>query len=1072
MKTCHLKRQLKIGSVLFVVLLLALNIIGTVLPAQNKIASAAFAAATCPKVQPSGTYAQVGVCLTEAGKQLTTASGYTVTVTQQIGGKNNVVGTTFADDEFITNSRMSPVGAVLTPCTGNQAIPYQLQITAIKGTAKFTAPVNACGYGQGFLYSQTLAVSATSQGAQTGSVSGCINYLAPDNTTQPLDGAPSADGSAATAVITGPNGLNSQEYTVGFSTNGCLTGAAIASLPVGTYTIFAVYTPGLTPHGLVRALSYQKTFKITAGKNTNVSGRAVSAEPYTGTPSTTGVGVPQTPPITCHSGLNPINWVLCAAVNGMVNIANALDGLINGELSIGTNHDSGTNGTPTEIFGPCTGGATTCAATGYHEAWASFRDIALALLVIVALIVIASTALGLEALDAYTIRKVMPRLVIMAAIISLSWNLLEFFITLTNDLGYGVRYLIYSPFNRLNLALNIGGGTGIAVDLIGAIGITALGTFGLLLFAASAAIAVAGGFIMLILRQVLVTGLIIFSPIALVCYILPNTQKYYSQFASLLGRAVVMGVIFEAVIAFGRVGAALTDQDNSVINQIAAFIMYFGVYYLIFTRGWKWGGAGMAAIGGAVNRSTQGVQGTLSKKRGEVMAKNSAKARAEKRWNPNFGQFTIPITGHQTSIGHIGNRLSANVFNADRLTMSRLGKNLKMPGTQGYGPVMGRGAAKYDEEKANHALQGSVDVLREWEKNGGAHAEARGAIAPQGLANIGGMMSTFDAKTGERRAIQYQNPETGKMEDKSVQQELIDQGFFDKKTNKWKKLSSMQDFQTVGKIMQQSSNDQVREGGHELEGSAHFLSNIQNEKPEWADVDTEAVGMLGLALEGLTNRVVYDSKGEAVTDYSGNTVINTLADQANSFSERVGVSYTSRVVKISQLIGQGLDPSIREGHGIISRTYEINGKPTTVWESSYSKDKLDDRGSVIRKGNYLSDTAVDSVTNMKLQQWLPIRPDSLDRMTDTIKAVATYKGDDQDKLMKAADMRQTIGYMFGYFSTIETDQRLKWKEMADYCGTQGLPVVPLDMPTDGIDVNQLTPHGDPGGGLGAAPGGG
>jgi hypothetical protein len=773
---------------------------------------------------------------------------------------------------------------------------------------------------------------------------------------------------------------------------------------------------------------------------TSTTGSLTLGETYTAAAAANG-GVPTVDPtvptLTCNAGFNPLNWILCPAVNGMVNIANGLDDLVNGELSIGTNHNSGTNGTPTAIFGPCT--TTPCAATGYKAAWTSFRDLALALLVIVALIVIVSTALGLEILDAYTIRKVLPRLVIIAAAISLSWNLLEFFITLTNDLGYGIRYIIYAPFTGpgFNQHINIGGGTGAAVVLIGGAGLVALGVFGLLLFALSAAITVAAGLVMLILRQVLVTGLIILSPIALVCYILPNTQKYYSQYAQLLGRAAIMGAIFEAVIAFGRVGAALALTDGSIINQFAAFIMYFGVYILVFSRGWQWGGAGMAAIGGAISKSTEGVQGSIKKKRSAQVTKNIAKSRTNSRYNDKFGAFKNPFTGNQAYLGHIGNRFATNIFDADETNMYRAGK---------YTPFFKRYKAFTDEFLTNRGANKAKEVM---DHGGKMHYEAWGALAAQGLGSIGGMYGHYDSKTGEFTAHKDENGN-----DISIQQELRNRGFFDEKKNKWKAPETMKDIDTVAELMMESDNDKVREGGQDLKERAWFYGGgYKTENPEWAMTDVQAMASIGLAQAGRTQRKKINSEtGKAKVDAEGNYEIFGLAEQGNELVGRLGASHASKIVNIAQADGQGLDPSIRKGHGIINRTVMKDGAPTLEYESSYTTDQRNEKGELTRKGNFDSATTRASITSLKEDDLIPMKSEGLDGIMAGMKHVALYGNgegeNDATKLQQAEEMRNTIRKMHNGWSRVEADAKIKWRKLSEEAHAQGYDLnIPGDNPS-------------------------
>ena len=82
----------------------------------------------------------------------------------------------------------------------------------------------------------------------------------------------------------------------------------------------------------------------------------------------------------------------------------------------------------------------------FKAAWNSFRLLALGIIVIAGLLMIISQALGFELFDAYTIKKTLPRILVAGIGITLSWQLLAFFVTFSNALGIGVRALIYSPF--------------------------------------------------------------------------------------------------------------------------------------------------------------------------------------------------------------------------------------------------------------------------------------------------------------------------------------------------------------------------------------------------------------------------------------------------------------------------------------------------------------------------------------------------------------------------------------------------------------------------------------------------
>ena len=111
----------------------------------------------------------------------------------------------------------------------------------------------------------------------------------------------------------------------------------------------------------------------------------------------------------------------------------------------------------------------------------------------------------MEVFDAYTVRKTLPRLVVAAIGITLSWQLMQFLVELTNAIGYGIRFLIYQPFvnnSELNTTKHGGGAAAANLLLIG--GFFLLGPIGMLSFVGTAAIGVIVAFLTLVVREIII----------------------------------------------------------------------------------------------------------------------------------------------------------------------------------------------------------------------------------------------------------------------------------------------------------------------------------------------------------------------------------------------------------------------------------------------------------------------------------------------------------------------------------------------------------------------------------------
>lgn len=383
--------------------------------------------------------------------------------------------------------------------------------------------------------------------------------------------------------------------------------------------------------------------------------------------------------LSCDASSNPLSWVLCPVINDVLVPAISLtDSIITQQMIVPSN----------QIF--CGSSNPNCAA--YYSAWASFRNLALGLLAIAGLVVVIAQAIGMEILDAYTIRKMLPRVLIAAVAITLSWVLMNFAVTLSNNLGFGVRDLIIAPFHNLSSVINFNfvsgsdaGSTALNFLLGGAAGVAAIpiwiaaGGIGVLLsYVATAGLAVLVAILVLILRQIAITLLVILSPVALIAYVLPNTQRVYKMWWESFSRALLMFPLIAGFIAAGRVFAAISLSGASasgggidaVVHDIAGFIAYFGPYFAIPLT-FSMAGSMMGGIGSMINQRAGSVQGLLGNYRKGQAQQRLARARAKGLYREGFGQFTRPFARDEngnrkkTSVGKMLNTVGFWTVNAD-----------------------------------------------------------------------------------------------------------------------------------------------------------------------------------------------------------------------------------------------------------------------------------------------------------------------------------------------------------------------------------------------------------------------
>jgi hypothetical protein len=184
------------------------------------------------------------------------------------------------------------------------------------------------------------------------------------------------------------------------------------------------------------------------------------------------------------------------------------------------------------------------------------------------MLMVVGTALDFGPFDPYTVKKALPRMVYAAIFMLLSWSICTFFIDMSDIVGSGiVNFLTNVGANgHDSLASIVGVGSNAAIFeglIIGstvgfATGALSFGILGSL--ALVTAIALVMGYLALIFRQLLILGLLIFSPAAILVWIFPGNDKIWNiwkgAFIALLAVYPVIGI----AIGSGRIGAYIVSQ--------------------------------------------------------------------------------------------------------------------------------------------------------------------------------------------------------------------------------------------------------------------------------------------------------------------------------------------------------------------------------------------------------------------------------------------------------------------------------------------------------------------------------
>lgn len=206
-----------------------------------------------------------------------------------------------------------------------------------------------------------------------------------------------------------------------------------------------------------------------------------------------------------------------------------------------------------------------------RNTWAVMRNIALLILIPMMLLMVIGTALDFGPFDAYTVKKALPRMVFAVMFIVLSLYITQFGIQVSNAVGQGMGNLIMSVSNtKIDSLTDIfaqnGMETGDSVLFVGAVtalagaSLAGLLTIGILgSFAFVTVIALGIGFIILVMRQVLLMMLVVLSPLAILVWIFPGNDKLWAIWRTTFIAMLMMYPLISILIASGKFVAGIAD---------------------------------------------------------------------------------------------------------------------------------------------------------------------------------------------------------------------------------------------------------------------------------------------------------------------------------------------------------------------------------------------------------------------------------------------------------------------------------------------------------------------------------
>ena len=216
------------------------------------------------------------------------------------------------------------------------------------------------------------------------------------------------------------------------------------------------------------------------------------------------------------------------------------------------------------------------------KTWSSFRDIANVFFVIILSIIIFSQVSGVG-ISNYGIKKMLPKIIVFAILVNISWYISVIMIDISNILGHSLFEWLSgdgtwqfssdsqsedSPVEQIlsggNTAAAIGVGTAAAIS-----GAFAAGS-SILLFIFSAALALIMMVFILLIRQAAVIVLVVVSPVAFVAGILPNTEGFFKKWMKFFKNMLMIYPICSLIVGGSIfVSYLLYNNESSPLLKVA-----------------------------------------------------------------------------------------------------------------------------------------------------------------------------------------------------------------------------------------------------------------------------------------------------------------------------------------------------------------------------------------------------------------------------------------------------------------------------------------------------------------------
>lgn len=671
---------------------------------------------------------------------------------------------------------------------------------------------------------------------------------------------------------------------------------------------------------------------------------------------------------SCESEGGEMSWLLCPILRLADNVVKYLDNQIETLLKVPNSYFQGSE------------------AENLRATWARLRNIAYIILVPIMLVMVIGTALGFSFIDAYTIKKALPRLVVAVLFMSLSYELTTFMIELTNIVSSGILGLMTSSFGGGDITLSslfdpgfVEGGIFTGTLLVGVVagaGFAALAGIGVLLsYGFVVVLALLMGFLLLAMRQFLLIALILLAPLAILGWIFPGNDRLWKLWWGTFSKLLLLFPLIMILIGGGRVFAKVADQaqGQGLLQTILILTAYVAPYFFIPAT-FKFAGGLFATVTGAMNDRTRGIFDRQRKKRGEALKARRERASSENLFNP-ASRFRRTAA--------FGNKLTTWTAYPGANAKYAVGK---FGQRKGIGLLSGMGSGI--RSSINQKMLDQTGKLSQEMQAAGFNDKA--------LATVAGIHSGLS---------------------KQVRQGLAAKGLLNKR------LTSRSDIVTAAEILQTATDKNGEFSETERIGANAMLGFADRIGGLYSDTEMNYANVAGAAV------MEWSRQGFAST--------SDLAEFGNTEVKSSNKETAQELVTRAQLMGQQARTDLKAGYGVLfDPGDEKTGRPakflsgvvkkgeppiTRADPKAYRRWRATDRGKAL-------------VKTVKQTDWLGAKSMAVQELYSNIKAVASETDADGNLTTEARSMREQIELGASQFSSSDVGAKVVWKELADDFG--------------------------------------